>query len=72
MFPKTDYMPVCNTCLNILQRTEIIWNMVTDKMIVEIMTLSYLAEKKISKDTSEEPISLRKIKRQNINMLKEL
>lgn len=29
-------------------------------------------KKKISKDTSEEPISLRKIKRQNINMLKEL
>lgn len=71
MFPKTDYMPVCNTCLNILQRTEIIWNMLTDKMIVEIMTLSYLAEKKYA-DTSEEPISLRKIKRQNINMRKEL
>ena len=61
MFPKTDYTPVCNTCLNILQRTEIIWNLLTDKMIVEIMTLSYLAEK--NKDTSEEPISLRKIKR---------
>lgn len=30
------------------------------------------SRKKISKDTSEEPISLRKIKRQNINMRKEL
>lgn len=55
MFPKTDYMPVCNTCLNILQRLEIIWNMLTDKMIVEIMTLSYLAEKK-HVDTSEETL----------------